>query len=477
MDGASAEVAVFDIGKTSVKLSAVTLEGQVIEQQVTPNDVRPGPPWRHHDLAGLNEWLFEALPRLCDRHPIRHFIASGHGSGGVLVSADPDSADCGALLPMIDYEQPLPKGIVDDYAELAGSFEDRGSIIMQSSTHQARQALWMARAEPERFAQARWYLGLPQYWAWRLSGVAASEVSFQAAQSQMWNVVEQRFSPIVAAHGWERLMAPFHPAWETLGFVRPALSQRYGLPFDLAIHTGCHDSSANFYRYQAAGLQDFIVLSTGTWIVALCDRVAVAALDEHRNMTINADMDGRPLGGALTMAGREFTIVAGEQPTIERVDREAVRKLVGQGTFALPSFGADSGQFPASAGRGQILGPQPESAAERLALAVIYMALLSVTCADCLGHSRRVVLDGSYLGEPAYAALVAAFRPGAETSVSHEPSGIAAGAALLCSHQQRTRSAEFQLERVEPLDIEPTILNDYAARWLALSYGTLKGTS
>ncbi|MEZ5798002.1 MAG: hypothetical protein R3D63_11295 [Paracoccaceae bacterium] len=38
----------------------------------------------------------------------------------------------------------------------------------------------------------------------------------------------------------------------------------------------------SFYRYQAAGLRDFAVISTGTWIVALAGGVDPGRLVEAR---------------------------------------------------------------------------------------------------------------------------------------------------------------------------------------------------
>jgi sugar (pentulose or hexulose) kinase len=465
IDGrANGSIAVLDIGKTNVKLSAVSPGGDIIETVSAPNAVLPGPPWRHHDLDGLSQWVFSTLAALCKRHPIAHIVTCGHGSGGVLTSVDPDGSGGGAALPMIDYEQPLPDGLAEVYASLAGTFHDRGSAIMGASTHQSRQLFWMHKEYPDVVAAARWYLGLPQYWSWRLSGVAVSEYSYMAAQTHFWNVEKQQFSPIVTSQNWRRLMPPFVHAWEVLGMIRPALARRYGLPDTISVHAGAHDSSINFYRYQAAGLSDFAIVSTGTWIVALADCVLSGGLDENKGMTLNSDVYARQLAGALTMGGREFTHVAGVQSDGALADISIVAKMIEQGTMALPVFGIDSGQFPGSIGRGKIVGPQPVDAPERLALAVLYAVLLTVECINVLDAGRLVVLDGSFLRDPVFAGLTAALRPQAKTLFNSESYGCAAGAALLCDHLRREKPAQLRLS-------EPTLpfqipgLAAYALRW------------
>lgn len=457
-------IAVLDNGKTNLKISVTTTLGEIVESVSLANVVVPGPPWRHHDLAGIGDWVLEQLAALSRRHPLAHFVPVGHGSGGVLVGKDPDAGGDGTALPMIDYEQPMPPDIAAAYAPLAGSFQDRGSAIMMASTHQARQMLWMERARPIEFAQARLLLGVPQYWAWRLSGVAVSETSYLGAQSHLWNVPEKRWAPIVTGRGWERLMPPFAPAWAVLGRLRASLARRYGVTGDIAIHAGAHDSSAGFYRYQAAGLARFTILSTGTWIVALSDAALIDGLDPARGMTLNSDVFGRPLGGALTMGGREFSAIAGEQTEGLLADGNVLGRLVTRGTLALPSFGIDGGQFPGSAGRGRIVGPPPESPSERRTLAVLHAALLTAECLDALGVSGTVVLDGSYLADPLYTVLVNVLHTRGEVFTATDPHGVAAGAALLSGHVSRQATVRADLGTPATPGNLPDVIA-YQARW------------
>nr|WP_173513810.1 FGGY-family carbohydrate kinase [Sinorhizobium psoraleae] len=467
-EGRAAMVAVLDVGKTNIKLSAVGADSAVMETISVPNPVLPDPPWRHHDLKTLGEWVFETLAVLSRRHDFCTVVPSGHGSGGVLTGSDPDAGD-GAVLPMIDYEQSLPEEIRDGYAPLSGSFLDRGSATMHGATHQARQLYWMQEREPRAFRKARWYLGLPQYWAWRLSGVAASEVSFLGAQSHLWNVAERRWAPIVGTRGWEPLMPPFARAWQRLGPIRPELVHRYGLPIEMHVLTGGHDSSLNHYRYHAAGLRSFSVISTGTWIVGFSGSTPIERLDEHRGMTLNSDVFGNRLGGILTMGGREFSHIAGSDPPTDPVPLEVLARLLARRTIAVPSFGDDDGLFPGSAGSGRILGPPPETAMERKALALLYCVLLTVECIDTLSDDRFVVLDGSFLRDPLYASLVASLLPGRKVRFNLDTYGVAAGAALLASHEARERPAPLGLSDPIELGALTRELSRYAADWRSLA--------
>jgi sugar (pentulose or hexulose) kinase len=455
-------VAVLDIGKTNVKLNVATRQGRILETRSTPNATRDGPPYRHHDLEGLEAWLLEGLEVFARTYPLGAFVTCGHGSGGILVD------DGGPVMPMIDYEQPVPPKIGAAYAAQAGSYRDRGSPIMTGATHLARQLLWIEEEHGQAFRRARWILGLPQYWAWRLSGVAASEVTILGAQSNLWNVADRRVTALAKARGWDRLLPPFAPAWKALGPVRPDLAHRHGLPGDMTVLCGVHDSAANFYRYQAAGLKDMTVVSTGTWIVGLSSACGLSVLSEARGMTCNAEVHGTPLAGALTMGGREFSLVAGIGATGSEAgggaDPRVVARLVKDGVMALPSFGEEDGLFPGSAGRGTIAGPFPEAPEARRALAVLYTALLTDVCLDALHSEGLVVLDGSFVRDPLYASLVAALRPGARIVFNLDAYGTAAGSALLADHETRGRPVPIDLQTAPRLDLPE--LAAYRLEWL-----------
>lgn len=448
-------VAVLDIGKTNVKLCAVSADGRVVDHVSTPNRILPGPPYAHHDLAGLESWLIEALRSLAARYPIAAIVPTAHGGSGVLVGPD------GPVMPMIDYELALPDEIAAGYRAAADDFPERGSPIMLGAAHGARQLYWLERSWPEAVARAQAFLPTPQYWSWRLSGVLADEVTIAAAQSHLWCAAGRRPAAIIARRGWERLMAPMQPAYAMLGTILPEIATATGLSPDTRVLCGIHDLSANFYRYQAAGLSDFSVVSTGTWIVGLSDRIdGFDTVTERPGHSVNADITGAPIPGVLAMGGREFAAVAREM--IGPANRKALARLVAGHVMALPFFADDDGLAPGRARRGQIVGPLAEG--DRFTLAVLYAALLTAEIFDRLPPARTAVLDGSFVREPLYGALVQALRPEAEVLVNTASAGVVSGAALLASHGAREGPVPLVLER--PLLDGLPDLAAYRARWL-----------
>ena len=459
----TATVAVIDVGKTNIRLSAATTDGVIAETLSTPNRSLSGPPYRHYDLDGMEAWLLDGLAEFGRRHAIAAIAGTSHGSACVLVD------ETGPVLPIVDYEQEPPDALNALYAAQVGSYRQRGSPIMVGASHMARQLLWMEVGWPERFARGRLFLGLPQYWAWRFGGEPAAELTFLAAQSHIWNVRDRCPTPIVSARGWQRLIPPVRPAWQSLGTLSAEIARRTGLAPSTKLLCGVHDSSANFYRYQAAGFEDFTVVSTGTWIVLVSSAADADAISESRGMCSNADVDGHPLAGVLLMGGREYAAVAGA-PTSGPADPTELARLMAQGTMALPSFTFDDGVFPGHAERGHIVGPAPETLEQRHALALLYSALLTDACLDALGRTGTIILDGVFVNDPLFPALVAALRPGHRVLYNLESYGTAAGCALLAEHAHRTAPEHLALKTPCRFDL-PDVAG-YRERWIALANAT-----
>ncbi|UEM06971.1 hypothetical protein JL101_031320 (plasmid) [Skermanella rosea] len=430
----SACIAVFEVGSTDVRLSVATRRGTILETVSAPNPAQDGPPYRHYDLTGLESWLLDGLRDAAARHVLGAFVACG--AGGVLVTED------GPAAPMIDPGQPLPAEIGRAYADMVGPPGDRGGPALPEAIPFAGQLLWLEHEFPEAFGRARWFLGLPQYWAWRLSGAAVSEVTVLGAQSNLWNVRERRFTAVARAQAWDRLIPPMAPAWAPAGRLRPELAQRLGLPADLDVLAGLHRASANFYRYQAAGHAGIAVVSAGQGFLGLADTPAPDGQGGERGFTC-ADVEGRPLAGAPVPAWREVPRAAGRA-----ADLTVANRLIEAGV--LPSPGA---------------GGTP---AEKRALEVIRAALLTDGCLDALGSDGLAVLDGTLAHDPLYSGLVSCLRrsrhPDGQTLLNTDARGSAAGAALLADHVRRAAPVPISLEKPPSLHVPG--LRAYRSRWL-----------
>jgi L-fuculokinase len=456
-----AAVAVLEVDRVDVKLLAIAPTGEILSSRQAPNSVRSGEPYPHCDTEHLWRWMMAALADLGERFAITAIVPTSYGSTVALI-------DAGELvLPILDYETDPPAGIAAAYAEIAPWFEECCCPIAPAGLTLGRQLFWQSRAFPDEFARARWILPFAQYWAWGLSGVPACEVTSLGAQTQLWNPRERDFSSLVRRRGWRDRFPPLRQAWEVLGPLQFEVAAKTGLPIETPVLCGIHAGSANFARYLAAGLEEFIQISTGSWLIAANPGLPLEALDPLRDTVSSTDLLGRPVACARFMGGLEYAAIAGPEAAPEAASPTAaeVEALVARGTMALPSFARSGGPFPGTGGKGRIAGPKPGSARERAALASLYIALLASVALDLLQARAQIIVDGRFADDPLFAPLLAALRPDQPLRLSTERAGNAPGAALLVGWAERTEPVPVALRAVEPAAIPG--LESYAADWRA----------
>src|SRR5712672_4671785 len=254
-------IAVLDIGKTNLKLLVASDDGWPLETLSIPNAANASDPYPSYDLAGLEEWFLDALAKVSRRHAIGAVIATAHGCGAVLVDEDKP------VLPMVDYEAVSPPAIDEAYARIAPAYREVFCGIGAGAMRLAKQLLWQQSAFPAEFGRAKTYLTTAQFFAMRLGGRAASEISQLAAQGHIWDLCHHRPSSIMRERGWAHLLPQRVPAGAMLGTVSEAVVKRTGLARSTEMLGGVHDSNANLFRYKAAGMADASILSTGTWMI------------------------------------------------------------------------------------------------------------------------------------------------------------------------------------------------------------------
>ena len=410
--------AVIDIGKTNVKLTLLDDQGATLATRRRANTVLQAEPYPQHDVDGIWHWLEDTLHTFAGMAHVKAIVPVTHGATAALVD------DTGLVLPVLDYESALPESLNADYGALRPGFADSFSPDLPLGLNLGRQLYWLARSYPAQFARTRHILAYPQYWAWRLSGVAASEVTSLGCHTDLWQPTKGTYSSLVEQMGWQALMPPLQAAWTPLGPIHAELAARTGLPPDCQVLCGIHDSNASLLRHLNGGKRS--ILSSGTWLIAAALDTPLGHLSAGADMLANVNALGQPVACMRFMGGREFAALAGPEPVACTIDD--LQRLVDQGTLALPCFAESGGPF---VGRtGSITGPQPQTPAERYALATLYCVLMSDYCLEQLQADGPVTIEGSLGDNPFFAGLLASLRDTGVT-VTSDASGTTCGGWML----------------------------------------------
>ena len=418
----SGAVAVLDVGKTNVKLALFDPGGAVLWERSTPNRPLPGPPYLHANVEAIWSFFVTSLAEAARIHPVETIVPTTHGAAAVLVD------DHGLAMPAIDYEETRVEEIEPAYAKIRPPFTQSYSPSLAYGLNVGRQLAWQQAIDPDGFARARCLLFYPQYWAWRMTGVAATEATSIACHTDLWAPGEGRASDLVAALGLQGRVPPLNSAWAPLGPRSAEFAAAAGLGSDVRVLCGVHDSNASIIPYLAHWPAPFTVVSTGTWVILLGVGLPIDGLDPKADMLANLDITGRPTATGRFMGGREYAEIAGTD--LAAPAREAVQGLIDRRTLALPAFSPQGGPFAHV--RGRIVGDLAPG--ERGALAMLYVALMTDHMLTRLGvREGAVVVDGNLGANAAFGAVLAQLRRGQNVVSTRRPIGAAYGAAMLAS--------------------------------------------
>ncbi|MFO1147214.1 MAG: FGGY family carbohydrate kinase [Alsobacter sp.] len=412
--------AVLDIGKSNVKLVVMDEHGRTLWTSRAPNKALPGPPYPHVDTEAIWAFALQSLRQAGSVAPIEAIVTTAHGATGALVHDD------GLALPILDYEHPAPFDEDHGYAAVRPPFAEILSPNLEGGINWGRQIHWQSRRFPEAFARTRSILAYPQYWSWRLSGVAASETTSLGAHSDLWEPRGGRFSRLVERCGWSRLFPPVRPAHAVLGPITAEVAAATGLDPGCKVICGIHDSNASLTPHLLTRPSPFTVVSTGTWVIIMAIG-ATAELDEARDTLANVNVLGEPVPTARFMGGRDHEILV--PPGSAPASDADIAAVIASGCLALPCFSAPCGPFPRS--RGRIEGDVPALPGARSALAALFLALMTDQCLDMLGAAGDTIVEGGFAANRAYVTLLAALRPGGRVLASTDATGTSLGAAML----------------------------------------------
>lgn len=458
-------VAILDVGKTHTKLTLWKRSGQQVAKYACPNKISVTPNYAALPVEELKQWLLSALSAGKRYGIIDAILPVGHGAAAVLMKDDQ------ILCMPPDYEADIPPEIVYEYARYRSNFSETGSPCLPKGLNLGAQIAWQQSLFPEAFSAGMNILLWPQFWAWFLSGVAASECTSLGCHTDMWNPHLNKMSELTRRKGWSQYLPPLKRADEVIGTLRPELAMRTGLRPETKIYCGIHDSNAALQAIRSIELTkrtEFSVLSTGTWFIAMRSpspgfKLGVERLDEMRDCLINLDINGNATPSARFMGGREVELALDkmrlDEPSAQQALVDAVSLAVSKGSMLLPTLVGGSGPFPNSSS--QWIN-KPQDKIEQGAIVAIYLALMADTLLNLLNSRGKILIEGRFSKVDAFTRTLATLRPQDDIFVVDSESDLAFGAlTLVCTDLRSSTNPVLAM----PLSLQ---FEQYKREWRAM---------
>jgi sugar (pentulose or hexulose) kinase len=451
-------VAVIDVGKTNGKVALFdVVEGRESHVHSTANTVLKDGPYPHYDIEGLWNFFLAGLRGIGAKERIDAIAITAHGASITLVDAEGNLA-----LPMLDYEFDGPDSLKAEYDAIRPPFSETGSPRLVCGLNVGAQLFWQARTFPDDFARVTSIIPYPQYWAMRLTGIRASELTSIGAHTDLWNPYRREFSSLVDRMGWRKLMPPVGSAFDILGTLEPETAAATGLPASTPVFSGIHDSNASLLTHLKADDPPFSVVSTGTWVICFSVGGKPVALDEARDTLVNVNAFGDPVPSARFMGGRVFAMLeADAKAAISTADRDAV---LDGGVMLLPAIPDDSGPFVGRKG-GWKGDPKSLMPGGYLYAVSLYLGLMTSVSLELIGADGPVVVEGPLAANVTFLETLLTVTGRPVMTGGSGVTGTSAGTALLALGRDARIKPQSKAADLSP---DPRIAA-YAAEWRRIS--------
>lgn len=254
-------IAIFDIGKTNKKMLLfdknfdVVFRNSIRFEEVVDCDNYPC-----DDIESIEKWVKDQIILIQEEgvFNIRAINFSTHGA--TLVYLDKDG---NRITPLFNYLKPLDHVDFNDFYDNYGGVDDfsrKTASPAYGMLNAGLQMLWLKNYKPHYWSKVENILHYPQYLSYLFTKKITADFTSVGAHTATWDFDTMNY------HSWLsdediNLPKPVNGSEATIAIVNGA---------EIAIGCGLHDSSSSIIPILKKNEgNEFILLSTGTWIIAM----------------------------------------------------------------------------------------------------------------------------------------------------------------------------------------------------------------
>ncbi|WP_066219688.1 FGGY family carbohydrate kinase [Formosa haliotis] len=255
-------IAVFDIGKTNKKIFLFDKDFNVVYtnsirfEESVDDDQYPC-----DDIDAIETWIWKEIKAIQDQKDfdIKAINFSTHGA--TLMYLDQDG---NRITPLYNYLKPLDFDFTPFYNTYGGvaEFSRKTASPAYGMLNSGLQMYWLKHCKPNFYKQAQTILHYPQYLSYLFSNKITADFTSVGAHTAIWDFDTMQY------HDWL--------AKENISLPQPTPGKKATRALvngqDIAIGSGLHDSSSSIIpllEEHANSNREFILLSTGTWIICM----------------------------------------------------------------------------------------------------------------------------------------------------------------------------------------------------------------
>ncbi|MFQ5628311.1 MAG: hypothetical protein ACE5I1_06090, partial [bacterium] len=444
----------------------------------------------YDDLTAMQKWMENAFRQIGreKKFNVRAVNVTAFGATVVHLNIAGELA-APVFSYMTEVQDDFHEGFVKTFAELPGGFARLATPPLGKFLNVAKQLFWLAKARRDIAKEISHSLFLPQYFIYILTDQVFSEPTTLGCHTGLWDFQNGKISRnALESLKWQSKI-PAIVKNNAMLHLKKQYGSLLNARNEIIVGAGLHDSSSALVPFSRTLKENFVLVSTGTWIIAqnpgATFKLTEGDLAEDRLYYLTPDKE--PVRAARLFGGREHEIQLeriskhfGEKPGISGSGsgsgkRNKLRSYL-QGFFAeridrslVPAALQGTGPFPYCLAGDWNLGAfaSEEEAYARLCLD---LAVLTSYCIDSVAseNSENIVVDGGFAKNEWFVEIVAILQVSKRLYVTEVPQATALGAAMMVHEQWAEKQKADDIVNLR--SIESTLmegLHVYAERFLA----------
>lgn len=449
--------AVFDIGKTNKKFFLFDEHyNEVYRDYVNLPLTADEDGFETEDLQELHIWIKKTFDTVLEdpKFDVKALNFSSYGAS--LVHLDYQGKP---LTPLYNYTKDIPTQVLEDFYSKYGdplTFGCETASPVTGMLNSGMQLYWIKKLRPEIFTQIKYSLHLPQYLSYIFTGIPVSEYTSIGCHTGLWNFDGQKYHQWVYKEGMDRILPPIVSSSTSINMTYKGKKIKIGV--------GIHDSSAALLPYIRSKNKPFLLLSTGTWSIALnpFNTESLSREDIVNNCLNYLRIDGERVKASRFFMGNEYRVEVEKLCGFYQKQYGYHREVLFDQGIYLRLIANDRVYFKfggktlenISEETDLNLFPNFEEAYHQLLIEL--MDIQVTTIKNAIGSSKiqKIFIDGGFTDNDVFMKLMSHHFSSFEVLSTHSPLGSALGAAMVIAGKQinsRFLKENYRMKKLDPL--------------------------